>query len=57
MVEKWLDKHPFQAGGFNLFKLFKLDGVLGNQRVQRAEVGADFFLFFRVGKKEPHDFE
>jgi hypothetical protein len=40
-----LDKHLFQTGGFELLEFLKLDGVFGNQRVELAEVGADFLLF------------
>ena len=45
-----LDKHLFQAGGFDLLELLELDGVFGNQLVECAEVGADFLLFdqFRI---------
>ena len=45
-----LDKHLLQAGGFDLLELLELDGVLGNQRVECAEVGADFLLFWFTGK-------
>lgn len=41
-----LDKHPLQAGGFELLELGELERVFGNQLVQRAEVLADFLLFF-----------
>ena len=40
-----LYEHLFQAGGFELLELLELGGVFGNQRVERAEVGADFLLF------------
>lgn len=41
-----LHKHLLQAGGFELLELGELDGVLGDQRVEGAEVVADFLLFF-----------
>ena len=41
-----LDEHLLQARGFELLELGELDGVFGNQLVQRAEVVADFLLFF-----------
>ena len=40
-----LDKHFFYAGGFELLEPLELDGVFGNQLVERAEVGTDFLLF------------
>ncbi len=40
-----LNEHLFQAGGFDLLELLELGGVLGNQCVECAEVGADFLLF------------
>ena len=40
-----LDEHALQTGGFNLLELLELRGVLGNERVERAEVNADFLLF------------
>jgi hypothetical protein len=39
-----LNEHLFQARGFDLLKFFELEGVFGNQLVERAEVGADFPL-------------
>ena len=43
-----LDKHLLQAGGFELLELGELDGVFGNQLVQRAKVVADFLLFCKA---------
>jgi len=49
-----LDKHLFQAGRFDLLELLELGGVFGNQRVEGAEVGADFLLFGFLSRKENH---
>ena len=46
-----LDKHLFQAGGLELLELLELGGVLGDQRVEGAEVGADFLLFDNVSRE------
>ena len=43
-----LDEHLLQARGFELLELGELDGVFGNQLVQRAKVVADFLLFCKA---------